>query len=109
MQDGGCGVKHIFKSKAFNYCKTIQITEGLGALLEFKLLKKRRPLWREARFQVKHVDARNTCRFCSSLHRDGRRTLEEDLRRCSLRGRRNNLTCVFCMVVAIRATHESDM
>ena len=45
-----CGAKHISKSK-------VSKTHGLRPLLEVEMLKKGTPLWREARFQVKMVEA----------------------------------------------------
>jgi len=41
-----CGAKHISKSKVLK-------ADGLRALLEVEMLKKRTPLWHGARFQVK--------------------------------------------------------
>ena len=54
-----CGAKHISKSKVLR-------TDGFGAFLEVELLKKRTPLRREARFEVK-------------MHKT---SCEEDLQRC---------------------------
>ena len=88
-----------------------------GAFLEVEMLKKRTPLWREARLEVKtyktpHVRAtfgrwsvilrgrhKGSCTvskvsktwgFCSISKNDGRRgTFEEDLQRCIFCGRRS--------------------
>ena len=45
-----CGAKHISKSKCTKHT-------NVGALLEVEMLKKCRPLWREAHFQVKMLKA----------------------------------------------------
>ena len=105
-----CGVKHISKSKCTKHFIS-------GALLEVEMSKKCTPLWREAHFEGTmlktprprttfwHSDVvlrgrrkglctfskvSKTWGFCSISKNDGRRgTFEEDLQRCTSRGRRS--------------------
>ena len=105
-----CGAKHISKSKCTKHTM-------LGPLLEIEMSKKCTRLWREAHFEVKMLKApgawtsfgrsdvvsrgrrkglwalskvSKTWGFCGISKNDGRRgTLEEDLQRCSFRGRRS--------------------
>ena len=105
-----CGEKHISKSKGTKHTRS-------GPLLEVEMSKKCTPLWHEARSEVKLLKTQHarttfgrsdivsrgrrkglctlskvsqTWGFCSISKNDGRRgTLEEDLQRCTFRGRRS--------------------
>ena len=104
------GAKHISKSKCTRHTR-------FGPLLKVEMSNKCTPLWREAHFEVKILNATCSdhfltfkCRFawqaqgilctlsevsktwgfCSISKNDGRRgTFEEDLQRCIFRGRRS--------------------
>ena len=72
---------------------TVLKTDGVGLFLEDGMLKNCTPLWREANFQVKKVNAPHAgttlgrsgvlLGFCGCFKNDGRRgPFEEDLQRC---------------------------